>query len=83
MLPQIKSLLSSSPSSFKWRTTAVLLLLQQAIVVEAASSGYLMDPMSRSSMWRLPDAPAGTPVNNNDIAVDCGSGGGLKVCQHI
>ena len=58
---------------------AVLLLHHQTMVFEAATSGYLMDPISRSSVWRLPDAPPGTRVNNNDMSIDCGSGGGLKV----
>ena len=50
----------------------VLALLYQDV---AAGSGYLIDPPSRSSMWRVPEFSKIAPVNYNDMSIDCGSGG--------
>ena len=40
-----------------------------------AGSGYLIDPPSRSSLWRVPEFSNIAPINYNDMSIDCGSGG--------
>lgn len=51
-----------------------------------AGSGYLLDPPSRSSMWRVPEFSNVAPINYNDMSIDCGSGGAQwvnKIMHHI
>ena len=55
---------------------ALLIGVSLSWTLVEAGSGYLIDPPSRSSMWRLPEfSGPDTPVNYDDMSLDCGSGG--------